>query len=107
MEIIHLVEHSYLSIRKTCAELDVARSTFYRWYSRYQEEGFDGLMDRQPEPRQFCLPWWVGGTGSLPQSQIRSLPWLLPIRRNPRGRSPGFSPINKAISSRNPACIAS
>ena len=53
MEIIHLVEHSDLSIRKTCAELDVARSTFYRWYSRYQEEGFDGLMDRQPEPRQF------------------------------------------------------
>ena len=53
MEIIHLVEHSDLSIRKTCAELDVARSTFYRWYSRYQEDGFDGLMDRHPKPQQF------------------------------------------------------
>ena len=30
MEIIHLVEHSDLSIRKTCNELDVARSTFSR-----------------------------------------------------------------------------
>jgi len=30
MEIIHLVEHSDLSITKTCAELDVARSTFSR-----------------------------------------------------------------------------
>jgi transposase-like protein len=30
MEIIRLVEHSELSITKTCAELDVARSTFYR-----------------------------------------------------------------------------
>jgi len=43
MEIIHLVEHFELSITKTCAELDVARSTFsrkdtgtvYRWYSSY------------------------------------------------------------------------
>jgi transposase-like protein len=53
MEISHLVEHSDLSIAKTCAELDVARSTFYRWYSRYQEEGFEGLMDRQSKPQQF------------------------------------------------------
>jgi hypothetical protein len=59
MEIIHLVEHSELSITKTCAELDVARSTFYRWYCSNQEEGFDGLMDRKPGPRQFCLPWWA------------------------------------------------
>jgi len=53
MEIIHLVEHSDLSITKTCAELNVARSTFYRWYRRYQEHGFEGLMDRQSRPHQF------------------------------------------------------
>ena len=53
MEIIHLVEHSNLSITKTCAELNVARSTFYRWYCRYQEQGFEGLMDKQSRPRQF------------------------------------------------------
>ena len=64
MEIIHPVEHSELSITKTCAELDVARSTFsrkdigtvIRWYCSYQEECFEGLMDRKPGPRQFRLP---------------------------------------------------
>ena len=34
MEIIHLVEHSSLSIRKTLEELDVPRSTFDRWYTK-------------------------------------------------------------------------
>jgi transposase-like protein len=32
MEIIHMVEHSNLSIRQTLAELDLPRSTFYDWY---------------------------------------------------------------------------
>jgi len=53
MAIIHLVEHSDLSITKTCAELDVACSTFYRWHYRYQEHGFEGLMDKRPKPRKF------------------------------------------------------
>jgi len=38
MEIIHLVEHSSLSVKRTLEELNVPRSTFYRWYKRYQEE---------------------------------------------------------------------
>ena len=29
------------------------RSTFYNWYRRYQEDGFDGLADKKPGPRQF------------------------------------------------------
>jgi transposase InsO family protein len=53
MEIIHLVEHSELSIRKTLDELTVPRSTFYNWYRRYQEDGHDGLADKKPGPRQF------------------------------------------------------
>lgn len=52
-EIIRLVEHSNLSIKKTLAELDVPRSTFYRWYQRYQEDGVEGLQDKQPRPKQF------------------------------------------------------
>ena len=47
MEIIHLVEHSDLSIKKTLAELDVPSSTFYRWYQKYQRNGLDGLSDKQ------------------------------------------------------------
>jgi transposase-like protein len=53
IEIIHLVEHSDLSISRTLDELDVPRSTFYRWYQRYQEEGLDGVADHKPRPRQF------------------------------------------------------
>ena len=47
-EIIHLVEHSELSMRRTLDELNVPRSTFYRWYRQYQEEGEEGLIDRRP-----------------------------------------------------------
>jgi len=53
LEIIHLVEHSNLSVKRTLAELDVPRSTFYRWYGQYQEDGPDGLRDQNPNPRQF------------------------------------------------------
>lgn len=52
-EIIHLVEHSDLSIRKTLQELDVSRSSFYRWYLRYQEEGFEGLAPKHSKRKQF------------------------------------------------------
>ena len=51
-EIIHLVEHSALSAKKTLDELQVPRSTFYRWYKQYLEEGEEGLVDHRPNPRQ-------------------------------------------------------
>jgi putative transposase len=53
MEIIRLVEDSALPVKQTLAELDVPRSTFYRWYDRYLEAGYEGLQDRQPQQRQF------------------------------------------------------
>ncbi len=53
IEIIHLVEHSELSISRTLDELDVPRSTFFRWYQRYQEEGLERVGDLKPRPRQF------------------------------------------------------
>jgi transposase-like protein len=49
-EIIHLVEHSELSMRRTLGELNVPRSTFYRWCRQYQEEGEEGLIDQRPNP---------------------------------------------------------
>lgn len=52
-EIIHLVDNSDISIRKTLKELEIARSTFYRWYRDYLEEGKDSLIDKRPQPRQF------------------------------------------------------
>ena len=53
LEIIRLVEESALPVRQTLAELDVPRSTFYRWYAQYQQAGYEGLVDRQPQQRQF------------------------------------------------------
>ncbi len=51
-EIIHIVEHSALPLKKTLDELQVPRSTFYRWYKLYQEDGLEGLIDHRPNPRQ-------------------------------------------------------
>ena len=52
LEIIRLVEESGLPVKRVLAELDIARSTFYRWYEHYQTEGEDGLVDRRPTMRQ-------------------------------------------------------
>ena len=53
MEIIHLVEHSNLSVKKILEELQVPRSTFYSWYQRYQEHGMDGLKNKKLKVKQF------------------------------------------------------
>ena len=52
-EIIHLVEHSELPMKRTLDELKVPRSSFYLWYQKFQEEGEEGLIDRRPNPSQF------------------------------------------------------
>jgi len=39
------VEQSSLSIRRTLAPIGIPRSTFYDWYSRYQEGGIEALED--------------------------------------------------------------
>ncbi len=41
MEIIRIVEQSELSVRRTLEELNINRSTFYNWYRRYSEDGYD------------------------------------------------------------------
>ena len=53
MEVIRVVEESELSVRRTLKELGIHRSTFYQWYHRYREDGFDGLKARKPLPRVF------------------------------------------------------
>jgi putative transposase len=50
LEVIRLVERSPLGVRRTLAQLGIPRSTFYNWYDRYVEYGFDGLEDRKPSP---------------------------------------------------------
>ena len=50
LEIIHTVERSHLPVKKTLDMLGIPRTTFYRWYDRYLEDGLDGLADRSPCP---------------------------------------------------------
>jgi len=52
MEIIKIVENSELSISRTLKELDVSRSTYYQWYRKYTEEGFEGLSNRKSNPKR-------------------------------------------------------
>jgi transposase InsO family protein len=60
MEIIRMVEDSSLSVKKTLEEIGVSRSTFYEWYKRYQEDGFEGLRSRNKSPSQVwnTIPEW-------------------------------------------------
>ena len=53
LEIIRLVEGSELGVRQTLRELEVAPSTFYRWYRLYQEGGFEALEGVKPAARRF------------------------------------------------------
>lgn len=50
LEIIRLVEQSHLPTRRTLDKLGIPRTTFYRWYDRYQTGGPEALEDRRPKP---------------------------------------------------------
>lgn len=50
LEIIRLVERSHLPVRQTLGKLGIAKTTFYRWYYRYQAFGTSGLEDRNLGP---------------------------------------------------------
>ncbi len=50
LEIIRLVEQSHLPIKQTLDKLGIPRTTFYRWYDRYQIGGSEALEDQSPRP---------------------------------------------------------
>ena len=47
-KIIRLVDESSLPIRKMLRQLNIYKSTFYKWLKCYQEHGVDGLEDHKP-----------------------------------------------------------
>jgi len=53
MEVIRVVEESAMPVQHTLLMLGINRSTFYKWYRRYAENGYDGLEDREPRPKKF------------------------------------------------------
>jgi transposase InsO family protein len=46
LEVLRVVETSGLPIKEALARLEVASSTYYRWRSRFREQGTGGLVDR-------------------------------------------------------------
>lgn len=53
MEIIRIVENSDLGVKRTLDELGINRSTFYEWYRKYLENGFEGLKPKVPNRESF------------------------------------------------------
>jgi len=52
LAIIRLVEDSELSMRRTLVEINVSRSSFYRWYRAYERDGPDGLQNHSRASRK-------------------------------------------------------
>jgi putative transposase len=84
MEVIRIVEGSDLGVKRTLEELDINRSTFYEWYRRYQDEGYDGLAPRKPAVRRFwnAIPprereKVVETALEHPERSSRELAWLI------------------------------
>ncbi len=84
MEIIRLVEAPELAVRKTLRELGIHRSTFYGWYRRYLEYGFEGLANRRPNARKFWnkIPeavkkQVVGHALECPEKSPREMAWSM------------------------------
>ena len=45
-----MVEESPFSVKQTLLEIGVSRSTFYEWYKRYQEHGYEGMRSHNRSP---------------------------------------------------------
>jgi len=82
MEIIRTVEESNLSVKKTLEGMDVPRSSFYIWYKRYLDSGYEGLASRQKRRRQFwnAIPEWekeraVEVARQYPEKSCREIAW--------------------------------
>ncbi|MFI8294250.1 helix-turn-helix domain-containing protein [Streptomyces sp. NPDC085614] len=38
------------NVSQTCRYYGISRNCFYKWQRRYQDEGFEGLLDRSSKP---------------------------------------------------------
>lgn len=52
LTLLHAVEESGFSIAEACKRLDVSRSKYYRWRSKYRKHGLKGLEDKKPVPKK-------------------------------------------------------
>ncbi len=83
-EIIRMVEGSDLSARRTLQQIGVSRSSFYAWYRRYSESGYDGLAPRHQRAHQIWnrIPEWerdrvVAVARDHPERSCREIAFLV------------------------------
>ena len=88
MQIIRLVEESPVSVKQTLIELNINRSTFYEWYRRYQQGGYEALANHYRPPKQFWnqIPPWekqqvVEIALEHPEKSPRELAWYITDKR--------------------------
>jgi len=88
MEVIRLVDESPVSVKQTLIELDINRSTYYEWYRRYQQGGYEALANRYRPPKQFWnqIPPWekqrvVEIALEHPEKSPRELAWYITDER--------------------------
>ena len=48
-----MVETSSTGVKRTLKKIGISKSTFYEWYQKYLEDGFDGLKSKSKCPKQF------------------------------------------------------
>ena len=78
LEVLRAVEASELPVREVLDQLEIPRSTYYRWRSQFRRRGLAGLRDRPPGSRRV----W---NQILPQERHRILETaLLFPERSPR-----------------------
>jgi transposase len=91
------VEESPGSIKRTLLELNINRSTFYKWYRRYQEGGFDAMANRYRHPDNSGMRYHHGKANGW-------LKHLLSTRRSHLGSWYGASQIPVNIIYLNQPC---
>jgi transposase InsO family protein len=52
MTLLLTVQRSGFSITEALKRLDIPRTTYYRWRSKFKKEGFKGLKDKNPIPKK-------------------------------------------------------
>jgi putative transposase len=47
------------SVSELCEDFGISRKTAYKWWARYQQYGFEGLLERSHSPK--VVPWAITG----------------------------------------------
>ena len=97
-EIIRLVVQSPLPARRTLEKLGIPRSSFYRWYDRYQRGGPEGLADRPSRPDRV----WTASQ-RLSAARLSTWRWINP--NSARGKWRCASRTRQNTLSRRPRSI--